>query len=211
MSFAQFEKQPLQKRTRKRKETTTTGDGKIDPESTYAPIYDTLFEKNKYKVGDLVHVALDYPENALGHKQDTAQFREGDARYSKFPRIVKAVLPYDEGYRYLTTDKKGKTNYRVSYRENELIPAKKSQQAVQDDDKEEEPLVELSNKRPIFARRDRNNQIQYRLNFKDGTKEWRVLDDDLWTSFRYIINQFHELPINSPRGNLPKYNPKKWK
>ncbi len=66
MSFAEFEKQPLQKRTRKRKETTTTtGDGKIDPDSTYAPMYDRLFEKNKYKVGDSVHVALDYPENAF--------------------------------------------------------------------------------------------------------------------------------------------------
>lgn len=72
----------------------------------------------KYKVGQLVHVLLDYPENALGRKQPTAQFRMGDYRYSAFAKQVTNVLLYEKGWRFILD-----SNNTVSYGERELIPS----------------------------------------------------------------------------------------
>ena len=74
----------------------------------------------KYKVGDLVYYKLDYPESALGHKQPTATFREGDYRYRTVPTKITKILYYSGKVpiRYLLT---GKSN--VSYPESELLPA----------------------------------------------------------------------------------------
>ncbi len=75
----------------------------------------------KYKIGDLVHERLDRPENALGHRQNTEKFREGDYRYSKVPKkIVKIIVMNDKPfYRYML---KGIDN--ASYAENELFMSK---------------------------------------------------------------------------------------
>lgn len=75
----------------------------------------------KFEIGDIVHKKLDCPEDALGHKQNTEKFREGDFRYSKIPkRIVKVIVMNDEPYyRYMLFGIKN-----VSYSENELLESK---------------------------------------------------------------------------------------
>lgn len=80
--------------------------------------------KPLYKVGDVVHYKLDTPQNALGHKQPTEKFREGDYRWSVVPKkIVKVIYMTDNPYyRYLL---EGMDN--VSYSENELMPSKKAE------------------------------------------------------------------------------------
>jgi len=75
----------------------------------------------KFKIGDIVHQKLDRPENALGHKQNTEAFREGDYRYSKVPKkIIKVIVMDDEPfYRYMLDGIKN-----CSYTENELFLSK---------------------------------------------------------------------------------------
>lgn len=80
--------------------------------------------KPKYKVGDFVHEKLDHPENALGHKQPTAKFREGDYRFSRIAKKIVRVIymndyPY---YRYILD-----TLPNVSYSENELMKSKETE------------------------------------------------------------------------------------
>ena len=72
----------------------------------------------------MVHYKLDYPENALGHKQPTSQFRTGDYRYSRQARkIVKVLYMNDEPYfRYIL---EGLPN--VSYSEYQLIKSQYKQ------------------------------------------------------------------------------------
>jgi hypothetical protein len=88
-------------------------------------INDYPFFKNynipRFKVGQAVHYKLDYPENALGHKQPTAKFRTGDYRYSREPKQIKQILYMnDEPYfRYILD---GLPN--VSYSEYQLIKSK---------------------------------------------------------------------------------------
>ncbi len=79
----------------------------------------------KYNIGDIVHFKLDYPENALGNKQNTANFRVGDARYSIVPKkITKIFLMNDPPYyRYQL---EGMDN--VSFQEAELLKADKKEQ-----------------------------------------------------------------------------------
>ena len=60
-------------------------------------------KKPKFKVGDIVYRQLDYPEDALGNKQPTEKFREGDYRYSRVPKKIVKLLYYtgDVPYRYM--------------------------------------------------------------------------------------------------------------
>ena len=79
-----------------------------------------LLVKPKYKVGDLVYVALESPENALGVKMK-GLFRNGDYRLTKEPHKIMQVLYYHGPpyYRYIVNSFNG-----VSYQEAELRPAK---------------------------------------------------------------------------------------
>jgi len=94
-------------------------------------IYDykdkTLNLKNnpKYKVGDIVHYQLSYPENALGNKQPTANFRVGDFRYSPIPKKIEQVFYYNGAipYRYMLKDMP-----YVSFTENQLMKSKEKEQ-----------------------------------------------------------------------------------
>ncbi len=47
-----------------------------------------LLKPPKFKEGQLVHRYLDYPENALGEKQNTSNFRVGDVRFDTQPRKI---------------------------------------------------------------------------------------------------------------------------
>jgi hypothetical protein len=92
----------------------------IDPDDY--PVFDIQKAgKQKYDIGSIVYEKLDWAENALGKKQPTPQFRQGDYRFSKTPKKVEKVVymndkPY---YRYILS---GLPN--VSYSEAELMQSK---------------------------------------------------------------------------------------
>ena len=84
-----------------------------------------LNETPKYKIGNFVYYALDYPRNALNNEQPTANFRVGDLRYNPIPKkIIKVVYMTDRPFfRYVLDGVKN-----VSYAENELLPSKETEQ-----------------------------------------------------------------------------------
>jgi len=81
----------------------------------------TYTNNPKFKIGEIVHYKLDYPENALGHKQPTSVFRVGDYRYSAIPKKIVKVLNMNDSpyYRYIL---EGMPN--VSFSEYQLIKSK---------------------------------------------------------------------------------------
>ena len=56
-----------------------------DPREQKVPLVEDK-GPSKFKVGDIVHYKLDYPESALAKKQSTANFRMGDYRFAKCVR-----------------------------------------------------------------------------------------------------------------------------
>ena len=81
------------------------------------PLYEII--NPKYKVGDLVYVALETPENTLGEKLK-GNFRNGDYRLTREPHKILKLLYYHGApyYRYLVNGFDG-----VSFQEDELRPA----------------------------------------------------------------------------------------
>jgi hypothetical protein len=79
----------------------------------------------KFKEGDLVYRSLDYPENALGQKQPTANFRRGDYKMDRQPRKIEQVFVYagDVPFRYQLNGLP-----HVSFAEWELKPAKEEEE-----------------------------------------------------------------------------------
>ena len=59
--------------------------------------------KQKFKVGDLVNILLSEPEDILGKKQPTNNFRMGDVRLSREKYRVKSIIYYagNPPYRYI--------------------------------------------------------------------------------------------------------------
>jgi hypothetical protein len=84
-----------------------------------------LKKEPKFKVGDIVHYALTYPENALGQKQPTAKFRTGDFRWSPVPKKIKQVFYYTGAipFRYMLDEMP-----EVSFTENQLMKSKEEEQ-----------------------------------------------------------------------------------
>jgi hypothetical protein len=105
--------------------------------------------KPKFKKGDLVYIKLDEPENALGNKQNTKQFREGDRRWDFAPHTILQVLYYT-----------GKINYRyivsgmphVSYNEHQLRKATEK--------------VELKRIKAIIGKKAIKRKIHYKVWWK---------------------------------------------
>jgi hypothetical protein len=115
---------------------------------------------NKYKVGDIVYVKLDKPQNALMENQPTEKFREGDYRFDRTPRKILKIFYYTGKniYRYLVT---GIPN--VSYSEAELRPAT---------EKEEEFKV-----KQIIDKKKVGNKIYYLVwwaGYKKGESTWET-------------------------------------
>lgn len=117
-----------------------------------------MSKEPKFKVGDLVHYKLSYPENALGNKQPTANFRVGDYRWSSIPKKIERIFYYSGAipYRYSLKD----MDY-VSFPESELMES---------DEKEEKFKV----KKIIGKKKEKN--IIYYLVWWDGYKK----DDATW-------------------------------
>jgi hypothetical protein len=78
------------------------------------------YKKAKYEEGDIVYHISEVPLSALGKKQPTQKFREGDYRWSLVPRKIVKVLPYPGkvANRYILD-----TKPNVSYADYELKPA----------------------------------------------------------------------------------------
>jgi len=84
--------------------------------------------KQKYKVGDLVNILLSEPEDALGKKQSTKNFRVGDTRLSREKYRVVSVIYFagNPPYRYILEaleNASGRTKNRikdVSFQESDM-------------------------------------------------------------------------------------------
>lgn len=127
------------------------------------PVPDVV--KPKYKVGDLVYYHLDYPEDALGKKQKTATFKEGDFIFKTIPTKVKQILYYSGKVpiRYML---EGIPN--ASYAEYELLPAI---------EKEEMFIV-----RKIIGQKILNKKLYYKVWWKNHLKK-----DSTWESKTDLI------------------------
>lgn len=113
-----------------------------------------LNNKNKYKVGDMVYIKLDQPQDALGNRVH-GTFRAGDMRWDRIPRKITHMFYYaghkSTTYRYLVSDIKNAT-----FSESQLKPAK---------EKEQKWVV-----RSIIGKRKVRNKIEYLVWWKGFPK-----------------------------------------
>lgn len=134
--------------------------------------------KPKFKVGDLVHYALNYPRDALNKKQPTAKFRAGDYRWSLYPfEIVKIVQMNDKPYnRYLL---KGIKN--VSYSEYQLKETT------------ERSKIPIEN---ILEKQTKNRKNWYLVQFKNQLKKnavWVSEEELKERGYKDDIDNFNHL------------------
>jgi hypothetical protein len=132
----------------------------------------------KFQIGDLVHEKLDRPNNALGNRQNTEQFREGDYRYSTVgKRIVKVIVMNDEPYyRYML---KGLPN--VSYSETEIF--------ISTDKKEKFEV------RKIIDSRTNNRKKEYLVWWKGFLKKdstWEKAEDLIDDGLKDVIETYQK-------------------
>ena len=109
-----------------------------------------------------MHRVLDYPQDALGHKQSTAKFRTGDIRWELFAREIVKVIPYPPpiNFRYILKDLP-----HVSFPAWQLMKSKST--------------VELRKIKGIINRRRVGGKLQYLVWWKDRLKKdstWEPLE-----------------------------------
>lgn len=134
------------------------------------PIFDFNAKPNKYKVGDIVSILLNTPEDALGNKQTTTKFREGDIRWSE-PKKIERVLyfPAPINYRYLVS---GITN--ASFTEPQIKPSEAKQ--------------EVYKVKAIIDKQKVGNKIQYKVWWKNYLKV-----DATWVDRKTLMEDVPEL------------------
>ena len=142
-------------------------------ENDYPDVFDVVMKNPKFTVGDLVYVKLDYPENALGHKQDTSTFREGDYRWSQVSKKIKKVLLYDKGYRYIVN-----TYENTAFSENELMKS--------NDDVEKYVIDYLDGKKTM------NRKIYYLVKWKGYKKKTFEPKTELIKDVSIMIKDYEE-------------------
>ena len=136
-----------------------------------------------------MYVKSDVPLNALGHKQPTTTFREGDVRVEQIPRKVLQVLLYPSQqtpYRYIVS---GKDN--VSFTEFELFPANETET-------EEKHVVEK-----ILDKKKIRNKIFYLIKWKNQltkTATWEPAT---------TLREYIPLLIDQYENNIDKSKKKK--
>ena len=135
----------------------------------------------KYKVGDIVYYKLDYPQDALGNKQPTANFRTGDHRFSSTPKkIIKLLmLPKSPTFRYMLEGIK-----QASYSEDELMKAKN------------ETATKFEVKKVIGKKKVKNN-IYYLIWWKGYKKALAT-----WESKKELLEDGLQEEINSYESSL---------
>lgn len=117
----------------------------------------------KFKKGDIVHIQLNKPKNALGNTYKDESFRMGDLRYDSIPRKIKQVLVYNNGYRYLI---EGIDN--ASYTENQLLRSK-----------EKSPKYAI---KKIIGKKKIKGRIHYLIHWKNYKKS-----DATWEPRKQLI------------------------
>ena len=131
----------------------------------------------KFKTGNLVHVKLEVPKNALNNKQTTQNFRMGDYRIDKVPRKIKKVLFYVGRipYRYII---EGLEN--ASYTENEIIPSK-----------EKEEKYEI---KKIIGHKKINNKLHYLIWWRNHLKNQSTYEpaDVIRNDAPLLVKQYHQ-------------------
>ena len=141
--------------------------------------YDSIFKvKPKYKIGDIVHEKIDTPENALGHKQPTNNFRVGDYKFSVIPKKIVKVLFFDDKphYRYLL---EGISN--ASYSENELRQSK-----------EKETKYKV---KKILKKKKIKGVLHYLIwwdNFKKSEATWEAEKELIEDGLKDLIDEFNK-------------------
>jgi hypothetical protein len=107
----------------------------------------------KYKVGDLVYRRLERPMSALGHYQNTTNFRVGDYKWdTQNPRKIVHILFYPNNVRYILNQFP-----HVSYTESELMPAKQEE--------------ETYTVKKLIGKRKNKNKIEYLVWWNGYTKK----------------------------------------
>lgn len=119
----------------------------------------------KFKVGDIVYLKLEVPENALGKKQKTSNFRVGDYRYDTAPKEISKILifPKSPTFRYMLRDINN-----ASFTENELIHA---------DENEAEFEV-----KKVIGKKKVKNKIYYLIWWRGYSK-----DEATWESRKKLL------------------------
>ena len=135
--------------------------------------------KAKYNVGDVIYEKLDTPENALGHKQNTKNFRVGDYRYSQIPKKIIRVVSFTDKpyYRYIL---EGLPN--TSYSEYELMKAKD----------EDETKYEVYK---IIGKRTKKKKVEYLIwwkNYRKNESTWEPEKNLIEDGFQDMINDYNQ-------------------
>ena len=150
-----------------------TYDDLFKGKGNYPSVFDVAIKNPKFKVNDLVYHKLDYPENALGNKQDTATFREGDYRWSQIAKPISKVLLYNHNYRYLL-DK----NKNVSYAENELKKSSEEKQRY---------IIDY-----IDGKKIKNRKVYYIIKWKGQRKKTEEPKTELMKDIPIMIKEYEE-------------------
>jgi hypothetical protein len=141
------------------------------------PLLNTNVEP-KFKVGDIVYYNTEYPLNALGKKQPTTNFRQGDYRYNVDSKKIKFVLPYSGNvpFRYIL---EGLPD--VSYTENQLILS---------DEKDSKYII-----KDIIGKKKIKNKIHYLVwwkGYKKSQATWEPKTDLLKDGLDDYIDRFED-------------------
>lgn len=120
----------------------------------------------KFKVGDIVYLKLETPEDALGKKQSTSNFRVGDYRFDTAPKeIVKVLIfPKSPTFRYMLRDINN-----ASFTESELLLA------------EDENEAEFEVKK-VIGKKKVKNKIYYLIWWRGYSK-----DQATWESRKKLL------------------------
>lgn len=153
------------------------------PESNLPSKTPDLSRQPKFQAGELVHRKLEYPENALGHKQPTATFRTGDYRYERHPRKVVVIRQMNEKpwFRYFLEGIP-----QTSFAEWELLKSTTQ-------DGETRFVVHK-----LVDRMRRNRQTHYKVRWKGYTKK-----HDSWepeSRLREDVPELIESYVHRPRA-----------
>jgi hypothetical protein len=141
------------------------------------PAFDPASEA-KFKVGDMVHEKLDHPENFLGKKQPTENFRVGDVKYSMVPKRIEKIIymndyPY---YRYMLSGIKN-----ASYSEYELIKSRFKEERYK--------VKDLIDKRTVGRRIE---YLVWWLGYKKKESTWEPRANLIRDGFKDYIDRYEE-------------------
>lgn len=184
------------------------------------PMIAPTLNKEAYKVGDVVYAKLEIPRNALGKKQSTPSFREGDYRWDiKNPRLIKQVLYYPNNIRYTL---EGLPN--VSYPREELKKARGNDNLIVPHD----PLI-VNSYLPVSSDSIPETQIKLFEAYKNKVgKKIKDIEDNIIYKVdnivrkkrsRILLYQYHEANMTPESETDYEYstvvemfnNPEYWK